>query len=281
MDKPLIKLYAFILAALAISILFIPVIVRRVSNAATDAITGLELSEYNDKKTMPTDNGRGNAVIIMDDGWETQYTRGFQILKQYNMKADIAVVPTLVDKEGYMSYSQLANLYTNGWDMLNHTYDHVELGGLSEQEQQYEIEKGQDWIKGHKLTRESNILIYPNGSYTGLTIQILKKEKIEAARSLNSIWVSRTGSSLENTDICNLYSYILIDRVQEAIDKAVNNNGTVIIMLHKIEPVTDDTNMQIDEDTFKEVISRLSKSGLNVLTLSELLSVKNDAQVNN
>jgi peptidoglycan/xylan/chitin deacetylase (PgdA/CDA1 family) len=194
------------------------------------------------------------------------------------MKADIAVIPTLVDTEGYMSYSQLAELYKAGWDMLNHTYDHVELGYLSKQEQQDEIEKGRDWLKDHKLTRGSDVLIYPNGSYSGLTIQILKKEKIEAARSLNSLWVSRTGSSLENTDICNLYSYIIIDRVQEAIDKAANNNGTVIIMLHKIEPVTDDTNMQIDEDTFKEVVSRLSKSGLNILTLSELLSVKNNEQ---
>ncbi|MDD5016631.1 MAG: polysaccharide deacetylase family protein [Eubacteriales bacterium] len=276
MKKPLLKLYLTLAASLILTVVFLPMIVGRTAAWAQSTATHVELLAYQDDVLSAPDKDKGSVVIVMDDGWETQYTRGYEIMKSYGLKACIAVVPVMVGEEGYTDYQQLAEVYMDGWDLLNHTYNHANLAELSEDEQREQIAKARDWLHDNLFERGSDIVVYPQGSFSDGTIDILKEEGVIAARSLKSVWAADIDCTIEDAEVCNLISSISMERVGKAIDKAISNKSAVIFVLHKIEPVTDDTQMQLDEEKFREIIENIAghRDELNVLTMTELLAAK-------
>lgn len=274
MDKPLIKFYLIFTMSLILVLTFEPMILGRTNAWVTQAKVKANLLIHQDSSgSLEAFNDKGKVVIVMDDGWETQFTQGYKILRQYGFKACIAVIPSAVDTFGYMSYSQLAELYMNGWDMLNHTYDHVVLSGQAEENQVKQIVTARDWLESNLLSRGSNILVYPQGEFTKEIKLILKENGFIAARSLKSLWIADTDITPEDVEICNLISDMSVEKAKEHIDKAEHNKSTVILLLHKIEPVTNETQMQFDEEKFKRIVEYIAskQENLQVVTMTELL----------
>ena len=279
MKRPLIKLYLSLAISLALTIVFLPMIVGRTSAWAQTTVTQAELLVYQstpDAGMSVPEADMGRVVFVMDDGWETQYTSGYRILKEFGMKGCIAVVPAMVGEAAYVDYEQLAEVYMDGWDLLNHTYNHANLTSLSAEDQAEQITKGRDWLYDHLFTRGADIVVYPQGKFTDETIKILRQNGFAAARSLNSLWTAEHDCIVEDAEICNLISSISMEKVEAAVNKAVSNSSTVIFVLHKIESVTDDSQMQLDEDMFREIVAYIAgnEDKLNVLTMTELLELE-------
>ena len=49
----------------------------------------------------------GNIIFVFDDGWDTQYTKGYKVLDEYGLKGNIAVVTDLIGKNNYITEDQL------------------------------------------------------------------------------------------------------------------------------------------------------------------------------
>lgn len=275
MDRPLAKLYVVILISVALAILAVPAVVGRMSAWAADAATAAKLAAFKaaGEDQQPPADKKGSVVFIMDDGYETQYTRGYEILKRSGMSAAISVIPAAVGDAGYMDYKQLAGMYMDGWDMLNHTYNHIDLTGLGKEEQASQISRGMAWLRGRQLLRGSDILIFPGGEHNEQTIEAMKETGTAAARSLKSLWMTTLDCTLEDAEICNIISTLPLKNIEAAIDKAANNKSAVILVLHKIEPITDDSQMQTDEATLQAIVDYIEgrEDELSVVTPSELL----------
>ncbi|MFA9380767.1 MAG: polysaccharide deacetylase family protein, partial [Acetanaerobacterium sp.] len=198
----------------------------------------------------------------------------------YGFAACIAVVPALVGTPGYVTYEQLAEVYMSGWDTLNHTYDHMNLKSLPVKMQREQILKARDWLNAQLLNRGSDIVVYPEGGFSDQTVMLLKDEGFAAGRSLNSLWTAHNDCTLEDAETCNLLSDMPLDAAKSAIDKAMDFHSTLIIILHKIEPVTADTQMQIEADFFRGVAQYLHDNSdkLNVITMTELLACNKTAR---
>lgn len=279
MDKALLKLYLILALALFFAFKFIPATLVRASRRMMETMTRAELMIYNTsvkRAEAGNDCSRANLIIIMDDGWETQYTRGYKILKQYNLRACIAVIPATVNEYGYISYRRLADLYLEGWDLLNHTYSHYNLLKLPEKEQREQMNKARAWLANRGFHRGGDIVVFPQGMASKELIKLVRDEGYAAARSLDDLWSAHADGWLENIEICNLISSISFDTVKEAVHRAVENQGTLILIVHKIEPVTVDTQMQLEEELFERIIALIAanKGSLNVITLTELLAAQ-------
>lgn len=278
MDKHLVKLYIVILAFLVLAILLTPVIMGRTSALVAEAATAVKLADYkaDETESIAPAEEKGSVVIIMDDGFETQYTSGYNVLKSSGLKGAVAVIPAAVGEAGYMDYRQLAEQYMDGWDMLNHTYNHMGLTELSKEEQASQILRGRDWLRSHQLLRGSDILVYPAGRHNDLTKEALNETGTAAARSLKSVWTSELDCTLEDVEVCNVISGMPFKEITSAIDKAANNKSAVLLVLHKIEPITDDSKMQVEESTLQSIVDYIvgNSATLNVVTLSELLQMR-------
>lgn len=275
MKRPLLKLYIVLVVSLIAAIVLLPNVIGKTSSLAVFATTKASLISYNSAEEIePLPESKAYAVIVMDDGWETQYTKGYEIMSRYGMKGCISAVPTLVDMEGYMSFEQLASVYIDGWDILNHTYNHECLVGLSEADQALQMTAAREWLVDHSFERGADIVVFPNGLFSNDTINVLDKNGFSAGRSIKSVWDTTAGSQREDIEICNLISDSTMKEVKAAVDKAIATGNICIIMLHKIEPVTMDDYMQIDEQLFEEVIEYLYKNreDISVVTMSQLFN---------
>ena len=279
MDKQLIKIYVIIAAALLFLTAFLPMVIGKTSGLLKDIAVKLNLLIYGKQQTESSiDKIQGNIIFIFDDGWITQYTNGFKVLKHYDLKANIAVVSNRVGKKEYMNYKELAEVYKNGWDLLNHTYDHPDLRTLNEKEQASEINKGRDWLSHNLFQRGKDIIVFPGSFYTNATLEIVKKNNYTAGCSFDGIWLAKNDSFLNDVDVCNLCSSESTGQAISFIDKAIKNKSTVIFVVNKIEKITDDTQMQYEPQEFMQIVNYISehKEALNVLTMTEFLQSRTD-----
>lgn len=275
MKRPLLKLYLILAVSLILAVVLVPNVIGKTSSLAVFATTKASLISYNkDNDVPPLPESNAYAVIVMDDGWETQFTKGYEIMSRYGMKGCISAVPTLVGTEGYMRFEQMAAVYMDGWDIFNHTYSHEYLVGLSEDFQTEQMVAAREWLVDHSLKRGADIVVFPNGAFSNDTIKVLGQNDFIAGRSLKSVWDTKIESQREDIEICNLISGSTMKEIKAAVDKAIATESICIIMLHKIEPVTMDDHMQIDEELFEEVIEYLhnNQEDISVVTMSQLFN---------
>jgi len=274
MRKPMIKIYIVLVVALVLCLVFAPTVLGHTSAWASDTTIRVQLlsSKHAAAATATADTAR--IVFIMDDGWDTQYTQGYAILEKYDYPGCIAVIPAAVGTEGYMTYANLADLYIDGWDMLNHTYNHEVLIGLTYEEQAKQMIEARDWLRSHRLNRGSDIVVFPGGEFDQDTLRVLSDQGFVAGRSLKSLWTVQAGCSLESVEVYNILPGLSFEYIKAAIDKAIRNHSTLLVVIHKLEPVTDDQHMQVAPEDFAHIVDYVHEceGELTVVTVSQLLS---------
>jgi len=276
MDKNLLKIYFCICLALMIIILFFPAILPNTSKAVHEKFIVLSNFLNHSKREQyaaEPNSDKAKIIIIMDDGWLSQYSNGYKIMSKYNIKGNIAVIPTRVGQENYMNLKQLSELYLKGWDMLNHTYNHENLSILPYYKQEMQINRGRTWLVRRSLKCGSDILVFPGGAKSDITFEVLYRNNYKAGRGLEDIWITSPNMRLGEVVFINLTDYLSADEVIDAINLVIENKSYCIIILHKVENGHDAYHMKYPIGDFETIIKFIDskKDSLEVLTLSEML----------
>lgn len=279
MNKKLIKIYVLMfISYFAFSMLFPNVLPESYKVFNTYYLKAKVKVISEEVTTLPlVTKGKINVMFVMDDGWKSEYTIGYNLFKQYGMKANIAAIPSLVEKDGYMTLNQLSDLYINGWDILSHTYNHYNLIDLSSDEKISEFNKTRSWLLSHGFVRTKDIVVFPGGYYDKNTIDILKTNNYKSARSLEEVWNIPSEIKESNVNIIILDSSFKAEWAINSIDDALINNKDIIFILHKLEKVTTNTGMQYDPQSLEKILDYVSskKEKVNVVTYSQWLNIKN------
>lgn len=291
MDKQLIKVYIFLIVAFIVISPFIKYkdiwitdIADGISGVIYDKFEDIELGMANCSKitetkqtNIPLSNRKAKILFMLDDNWETQYSFAYKALKQKGYPASIAVIPAKVGQPGYMSFSQLQEVYQNGWDLVNHTYNHEKLTELDKDDQAKEIKRGAAWLNAKCFTRASNIIVYPYGAYNKGTVEILSKSNYRAARSLIPGFETNPGKKTYIAKVQNLTTLTEAERAKDLIDQAIKQNRTIIFLNHRFSdnPV-DPSGMIYDQSNFLEIINYMKqlRDKIDVITYSEWLNNK-------
>ena len=100
--------------------------------------------------------------ISFDDGGVLDM-KVADMLDKYDLKATFYIVVDWVDKEGYLTWDQIKELDSRGFEIGSHTITHPQdLKGLYEEELHYEVQNSKDMIEmvlGHNITK----FCYPRG----------------------------------------------------------------------------------------------------------------------
>ncbi|WP_049662157.1 polysaccharide deacetylase family protein [Bacillus sp. FJAT-27231] len=269
MDKKMFGVYAFFMTALLLLYPFYS------GNSLASMVHTLPKSCNAPKAAdVQVDQNKASAIFVMDDGWKSEYTTAYPILKKYGFKGNISVIPSRVDKENYITYKQLQNLYENEeWDLLNHTYHHKKLTSLDKDEQEKEIMKTTKWLDNNCYSRGRKVLIYPYGAYNKDTLAILKKHHFVSARTLSETELPKNTFPRYKVEVHNLTDPEQINYSKQIIDKAITAKGTIVFVNHRFskgEKKIDDP-MYYPEQQFEELVRYLSekKDKIEVLTYTE------------
>lgn len=210
---------------------------------------------------------RPKLLFTFDDNWLTQYTEAYARMSAKGLKGTIAVIPSKVGTTNYMSLSQLQEVYNAGWDLANHTYNHVYLGNITEAEMEQEIKSTTDWLNSNGFTRASNILVYPYGSYNDTTIKVAKRNGIRAARTITEFVETSPAIEPYKIKIRNCINTVTPATAMGWIDEAIKTGGTVILLFHRIETPAPDS-MFFDVSSFQALVDYAYTKRLQIDTVT-------------
>ncbi|GKU26267.1 polysaccharide deacetylase family protein [Clostridium folliculivorans] len=103
-----------------------------------------------------------SVVLTFDDGYIGNYTYAYPVLKEFGFTATIFMISECVDKDSYLTSSQIKELSEYGIDIESHTTDHSDLTKLS-LSKQIDIMKESKHSLERLLNKPINYIAYPYG----------------------------------------------------------------------------------------------------------------------
>lgn len=130
-------------------------------------------------------------VITFDDGYVSNYTLAYPILKANKQKATVFMIANFIDKnKGFLTSKELKIMDANNFRVENHTYNHDKLGTLSYIKQLATITKTKQILQ-KILGRQEVYIGYPYGSYNSSTKKACQKEGYKMGFSTDNGFTSR------------------------------------------------------------------------------------------
>jgi len=130
-----------------------------------------QLSNYISKNSSLPKNP---VVITFDDGYVSNYTMVYPILKANKQKATVFAIANNTDKyTPFLNSKQLKEMDANNFRVENHTYNHDNLASLSYANQLASITKSKQFLE-KILGRKEVYIAYPFGSYNANTLKAAK-----------------------------------------------------------------------------------------------------------
>jgi peptidoglycan/xylan/chitin deacetylase (PgdA/CDA1 family) len=268
--------YAFALAAVCFALLMYPETYTRLYSGAKTAITMLRLSNisHGDIPSCAVDETRTQVVFMFDDGWSSVYTSAYPLLKRYGYRGSIAVIPALVRESEYLSYEQLAELYLEGWDILNHSYSHKEDMYFRCEEMLYEFMRAREWLDTHYLTAGMDMVITPYGECNPYLIPLLIEKGFRSIRTSDNVLMLRNNRSYYlPVKTIHLLTDKSVESAQAELMAYIGGEPAVLLNLHKIDETDDGTQMSYSPEKLEALIEYLhaNEDKFQVCTYSCLL----------
>ncbi|MFP7231471.1 polysaccharide deacetylase family protein [Bacillus subtilis] len=110
------------------------------------------------------------VLITFDDGYTDNYQDAYPVLKKYGMKATIFMIGKSIGHKHHLTEEQMKEMAQHGISIESHTIDHLELNGLTPQQQHSEMADSKKLFDG-MFHQQTSIISYPVGRYNEETLK--------------------------------------------------------------------------------------------------------------
>ncbi len=212
----------------------------------------------------------GMITFAFDDGLTSQYQNAVPMLNAAGFKASFYIItnqPTSGDS-GSMTWTQIKNLNSQGFEIGGHTRTHAALTTLSSSQLNSEVSGSYQDLVAQGLTPKS--FVYPLGDVNGAVEAAVKSAGYQVARG------SYYGLNGTVSDRYDLYD-IRIDKstslasIQQYIDQAKADKRWLVLEIHDVVPSGGD-DYAVTNSFFQSLVNYVKQSGIQVSTLSQGMS---------
>lgn len=214
-------------------------------------------------------------MIQFDDALESAYTKGFSIMNEFGFKATTYVPSALINSSGYMTWEQCKNMYDAGWDLGNHTDEHVNLTDYSPELAQVHIANGTNLLVAYGFDRAAYHLAYPYGFYNSEVIAQTKQAGQLTARTITGLGTYPEDNNLFAMSCFMTVNSISVSTTKRIIDQTILQNSTLCILFHGIVDSNPDTYEWLSSD-FREIMSYLESRKITPITITEWFAYINN-----
>ena len=218
------------------------------------------------------------CIIMFDDEYENVYDNALPILEANGQQAVMYTTTDNVGGSGYMSVDQLLVLQDKGWDISNHTSNHLTLNGESEADQRDAIDDGYDWLvtNGFSIST-ARFFAYPQGSYDSTSITLLRERHITGRGVTGTVEAHfLVGVDADDTEFeilgFGMRDTTTVNTVKAHINTAITNDTLFMPYMHEVLDTTVSTfqtataDLQEISDYLKE---KEDAGDIDVMTMSE------------
>lgn len=124
-----------------------------------------------------------SIVITLDDGYRDNYQYAYPVFKKYNVKGNFMIATGLLGGADYMSWDNIREMAGSGIAYFSdHTWSHYAVGYGTADKIRYEIATAKQQLT-ENTGQAVDTFTYPYGSFSDLSIDILKQEGFMGAFS--------------------------------------------------------------------------------------------------
>lgn len=202
-------------------------------SAGSLVIDNLDLEE---RKTPENIFATGAVTLRFDDGWLSQYQNAIPKLNSVGLRGTFYITSQKIRDfgfTGYMSRSEITNIYNSGHEIAAHTRTHPHLTQFSTTSQQNEIQGSRQdllsWNVGPILS-----FAYPFGDYNATSVQIVQDSGFTSAVA------SIGGHATQNSRVYELQRRSVevnttLTQLQNWVDQALLNKTWLILSIHQVD----------------------------------------------
>ncbi|MDR0930980.1 MAG: polysaccharide deacetylase family protein [Clostridiales bacterium] len=161
----------------------------------------IDFDEYYDFVTNGKVLPNKPVIITFDDGYLSNYTYAFPILKKHNVKATIfAVTDTIGRSEGvnfaHFTWEQAREMEASGIiDIESHSDSHANLGEMSINDVQREFRRSKYLIEKN-LNKDCNVFAFPYGGYSSEVQELGIKAGYKVLSLVGDVGANSAGADL-------------------------------------------------------------------------------------
>lgn len=211
----------------------------------------------------------GVVTMTFDDGNTSQYEIIVPILKAANQKAVFFINSGEVGGETYMTWEQVVELHTSGFEIGGHTLNHIELPTVSQSQMKKQVNNDYANFVAHGITPTN--FASPFGAYDNTMLPIVAK-----------IYNSHRAFANQGLNIWPYNKYLIyvryvtnqtsLEQAKAWVDEAMAQDAWLILVFHEILPVVDPTDDYSWETTkFQSFIDYLNAEGIKAKTVAQVL----------
>jgi peptidoglycan/xylan/chitin deacetylase (PgdA/CDA1 family) len=227
----------------------------------TLTIDNVSVSALND--TLP----QGMVSLTFDDGLLSQYQNALPILKDAGVAAGFYVIttePTSGDS-GYMSWAQIKDLKSKGYEVGAHTRTHPFLTQQTSSQLNSEVAGSYSDLVAQGITPKS--FVYPFGDVNPTVENAVKSAGFSVARG------SYAGVNGTATDRYNLYDVRLdktttLAKAEAFVDQALADKRWVVFEIHDVLASGGDE-YAITPSFLQSLVTYIKQKGISTVTLEQ------------
>jgi peptidoglycan/xylan/chitin deacetylase (PgdA/CDA1 family) len=221
---------------------------------------------------QPAPLSRGLVSITFDDGWTSQYTNAFPLLKKYGLASTFYIISgELTNQPDYMTVPQIKALQTAGHEIASHSVSHRDLTTDSATQLTNEMKTSQATLQTQFDVKIPHFA-YPYGAYNAKTIT----EGLiyyQSQRSTDTGYNTIDNLNLTTLKVQNIDSTTTPAQVQDWVDQAAHDKTWLILVYHEVAttPVGSDPLYNTKPTDLDAVLQTIKNSGLGVLTIDQAI----------
>ena len=201
-------------------------------------------------------------ALIDDDGHKDVMSKLKPMLESRGVKGTLAIATSFTDNDpNFLTSDQVKEMHENGWEIVNHCHTNVRLANVTESEIRYEFETSQRILKS--LGIETDVLVYPGGSYNQQVVDIAK-DYFSVAVDDDS---GRNSYPLATYSIKRIgigpWGQRDFSVIKSLIDGAFENNELCVLMTHIGQHTSE------DDLLLENVLDYILDNGGEIKTFSE------------
>lgn len=209
-----------------------------------------------------------SAVTIMfDDGEDNTFTAAKPALDTRSLIGTSAVITGSVGNDDFMTWNQVKQLQSAGWEIVSHSVNHSDMTTLSPTRARNELTRSKTALQGQGLT--VNNFAYPMGAYNGWL-------NAEAAKSYSSARAYELGDNPQGVypfevKVRSVINTTTPEQVAAWLEEAAAKKRWVVLTFHRIAAAGDDAFYTTPENLNK-ILDAVKASGLPVVTYNQGLN---------
>jgi peptidoglycan/xylan/chitin deacetylase (PgdA/CDA1 family) len=121
-----------------------------------------------------------SVILTFDDGYDNAYEHAFRLLKAHKMVGTFFVTTDFVERPGYLTWAQIAEMADAGMEIAAHSSNHADFTKISPNELRRQLVEPKAILEEH-LRQPVRFMAYPAGKYNPAVMAATRAAGYEAA----------------------------------------------------------------------------------------------------